>query len=445
MKAEYFVSEFEKGRYWQPAPVEAVTADAMQELEVYPDCTGQTLRGFGGAATEAAAHCWQQLDEAGQQAFLQACFGPEGLRYTMARTHMGSCDFSLGNYACVASARDLAEDRWDFSRDHAGMLPLLTAAGRTAGRPLELLLSPWSPPAFMKSNGEMNHGGTLLPEYRAAWARCMARTAAEYKAAGCDVRMVTVQNEPAATQTWDSCRYTAAEEGEFAARELRPALDAAGLQGVGILIWDHNKEALMRRAAATLAVPGAARAVAGIAFHWYTGDHFGALDVARRLWPEKELWFTEGCVEYSRFGEANGPDKARMYAHDILGNLEGGACAILDWNLLLDAAGGPNHVGNFCEAPLMLDGRGGFLRQPSYYAIGHFSRYLTPGSVQLAHSVWDSRMEATVFRRPDGSRAAVLLNRTGAEQTLRVTEDGSHAWQITLGAGALGTLCWMPS
>ena len=442
MKPEYIVSDFEKESYWQAAPVQEGDVNEMCQLTLYPQCTGQTLKGFGGAFTEAAGWCWQQLDPATQDAFVQAYFGADGLRYTMGRTHINSCDFSLGNYASVETAEQADRGEFSFERDRRYILPLLEAANRAAGKPLGLLPSPWSPPAFMKSNGQMNNGGRLLPEHWERWAACMARAAAEYRRAGCDVQMVSVQNEPAAVQTWDSCLYSGAEEGRFAAGCLRGALDAEGLSRMGILIWDHNKESLVRRASESFAEPGAREAVSGIAFHWYSGDHFGALHAARRLWPEKELWFTEGCVEYSRFGDAKGPQKARMYAHDILGNLNGGACASLDWNLLLDEKGGPNHVGNFCEAPVMLAPGAGIVKMPSYYAIGHFSRFLTPGSVQIAHSVWDSRLEAVAFVRPDGSRAVVMLNRTGEKCTVKVTEDGSTGLHVELGAGQLATLCW---
>lgn len=181
--------------------------------------------------------------------------------------------------------------------------------------------------------------------------------------------------------------------------------------------------------------------MAGFAYHWYTGDHFEALSLTSSLYPEKALWFTEGCVEFSRFGGASGPDKARMYAHDILGNLRHGGSAQLDWNLLLDDQGGPNHVGNYCEAPLMLQGDV-FLRNPSYYAIGHFSRYLRPGAVRLESSVYDGRIEQVVFRNPDGSRAAVLLNRAPEALPLWVTEDGETGWSLTLSPGSLTTLTW---
>ena len=132
-----------------------------------------------------------------------------------------------------------------------------------------------------------------------------------------------------------------------------------------------------------------------------------------------------------------------MYAHDILGNLNGGVCGSIDWNLLLDAKGGPNHVGNFCEAPLMLnEDASDFTIQSEYYYIGHFSRFIRPGAVRLGSSVWGGDVEATVFENTDGGRAAVVLNRTEKEAVVSVTEDGEEGWTFTLAPRSIATLTW---
>lgn len=440
MSAVLTVTNLWKGQRWHSRTLERGPLDCIHQVSVYPGCRYQRFEGFGGAFTEAAAHSWARLPEARRQAFLNCYFGPEGLGYTRGRVHIGSCDFSLGNYACQSGPRD---EGFDTSRDDQRLIPMILAAQEAAGRPIGLLLSPWSPPGFMKTNGEMNHGGALKPEYRARWAACMARYAAHYRAAGCEVGYISVQNEPAAVQTWDSCVYSAREEGEFAAQYLAPALEAAGCGDVKILAWDHNKEVLPYRAAETLAVPGAARAVSGFAVHWYTGDHFDALRAVRSLWPDKELWFTEGCVEYSRFDGMTALGKAEMYAHDILGNLNGGVNGSLDWNLLLDAKGGPNHVGNFCEAPVMLteDGQD-FTPMDEYWYIGQFSRFLRPGAVRLGASAWTADAEVTAFENPDGGRAAVLLNRTGRDLPVSLTQDGAEGYCVPLPAHSIATICW---
>ncbi|MBD5384443.1 MAG: glucosylceramidase, partial [Ruminococcaceae bacterium] len=367
-------------------------------------------------------------------------FGANGLGYTLGRVPIGSSDFSVEHYSCVDSA-DESADTFKTYIDDEYLIPMIHAAQNTAGQPIGLLLSPWSPPGFMKSNGERNNGGKLRPEYKMSWAACMAKYAAYYKKSGCDVRLMSIQNEPEAIQTWDSCIWTAEEEGEFATNYLAPALSNIGCADVGILAWDHNKEGLIRRTADTLTIPGAAKTIKGFALHWYTGDHFEALRTARRIWPDKELWFTEGCVEYGRFGGISAIDKAEMYAHDIIGNLNVGICGSIDWNLILDANGGPNHAGNFCEAPIMLDEDGtDFILQSEYYYIGHFSRYIRPGAVCLATSSWNSRIEVTAFENTDGSRVLVALNRTDTPFALSVTETGDTAVNFELPKHAIATI-----
>ena len=440
MSATFTVTNLQKGQHWYRETLERGPLDCVHQVSIYPQCRYQRFEGFGGAFTEAAAHSWEQLPEARQKAFLDCYFGPEGLGYRRGRVHIGSCDFALGNYACQSGPED---EGFDTARDDQRLIPMILAAQAAAGEPIGLLLSPWSPPAFMKTNGDMNHGGALKPECRASWAACMARYAAHYRAQGCDVQYISVQNEPAAVQTWDSCIYSAREEGEFAAGYLAPALRDAGCGDVKILAWDHNKEILPYRGLETLAVPGAEGAVSGFAVHWYTGDHFGALAAARSLWPDKELWFTEGCVEYSRFDGMTPLEKAEMYAHDILGNLNGGVNGSLDWNLLLDAKGGPNHVGNFCEAPVMLtqDGKD-FTLMDEYWHIGQFSRFIRPGAVRLGVSAWTAGVEVTAFENSDGGRAAVLLNRTDRDLPVCLTQDGAEGYPVLLAAHSIATACW---
>lgn len=440
MNAVLTVTNLQKGQHWHSRTLERGPLDCVHQVSIFPGCRYQRFEGFGGAFTEAAAYNWAGLPEGKRQEFLDAYFGPEGLGYTQGRVHMGSCDFALGNYACQSGEED---EGFDTSRDDRYLIPMIRAAQETAGSPIGLLLSPWSPPGFMKTNGDMNHGGTLKPEYRARWAACMARYAAHYRSNQCDVRRMTVQNEPAAVQTWDSCLYSGAEEGEFAAQYLAPALEAAGCGHVKLLAWDHNKEVLPYRGAETLSVPGAAEAVSGFAVHWYTGDHFDALRAAGAMWPDKELWFTEGCVEYSRFDGMTMLEKAEMYAHDILGNLNGGIHGSLDWNLLLDARGGPNHVGNFCEAPVMLTGDGqDFTCMAEYWYIGQFSRFIRPGAVRLGVSAWTAEVEAVAFENVDGSRTAVLLNRTNGDSPVSLTQDGTEGCSFTLEAHSIATICW---
>lgn len=406
-------TDCKQGKFWQEQEM-AVTSqlDVMHMVRVYPDLEEQEIEGFGGAFTEAAAETFAELSEGAKAEFLEGYFGEKGLRYVLGRMHMNSCDFSLGNYTYVEEG-DVDLHSFDISHDRARIIPLVKQAMECSGsEEFGILVSPWSPPAYMKTNGEMNHGGKVLDEYRKLWADYYVKYLLELKKEGLPVKYLTVQNEPEAVQTWDSCIYTAQEEGHFAADYLAPALKEAGLEDIQIFIWDHNKENMYDRAKGSFSVPGCRDVVSGVAMHWYTGDHFDGIRAVKKTYPEKRIFFTEGCVEYSRFADSGEVQKAEMYAHDMLGNLKAGMEAYFDWNLLLNEKGGPNHVKNFCAAPMMADGKGGIEKRLSYYYIGHFSRYVKPGAKRILVSSFSDDLETVAFLNPDGSRVVVLLNRT---------------------------------
>lgn len=429
MKANWLTTTYEQNQGITRAYSAPVTADSGAEkdtLNLYPSMTYQTIEGFGGAMTEAAAYTYSLMDDKTRQECLEAYFGKDGIGYTQGRMHIDSCDFSLGNYSAVTDPEDTDFQTFSFEREETYILPFLRDAQKVHGGNLTLLLSPWSPPAFMKTNGERNHGGKLKPEYRGQWAKYICRYIREYRKMGLTVRYLTIQNEPKATQTWDSCVYTAEEEKEFLRDFLYPALQENGLADIEIGIWDHNKERMFERACAIID-DETSRMVSFVGFHWYSGDHFDAVRLVQEKFPGKKLIFTEGCVEYTFFNDNSQLQNAQMYAHDILGNLNAGMCAWFDWNVLLDEKGGPNHVGNYCDAPLMYDqSRGKLEKKLSYTYIGHFSRYIKPGAIRIATSQSSDVLETTAFQNPDGSFVCVLLNRSQSAIPLVVRIEGQE-------------------
>lgn len=371
----------------------------------------QEIEGFGGAFTEAAAVTLMALPAEKQVEVLRAYFGPEGHRYNLCRTHMNSCDFSLGNYACAEVPGDVDLRHFNIERDRKALIPMIQAAMDLAGPGFKLFASPWSPPAWMKTNGQMNRGGSLLPEYREAWAKHYAHFIEAYGHEGIHLWGLTVQNEPEAVQSWDSCIYTAEEERDFVRDHLGPVLAASGLGGVKILIWDHNRDRLFERAKVVYDDPEAARYVWGTAFHWYVSDRFGNLTAHRAAFPDKKLLFSEGCVEQGPHGGSW--DTGERYGRSMLLDLEHGTVGWVDWNLLLDEKGGPNHVGNFCSAPILANPATGEVQyQSSYYYIGHFSRFIKPGAVRVLSASSRDELESIAFLNPDGTLVAIVLNRT---------------------------------
>lgn len=422
-KATIVTTNVAENKYWEESSANVSKMDdCMHVVNIFPDLVEQEVEGFGGAFTEAAAHTYASLNEEAKRTVIEGYFGKNGLRYNLGRIPIHSCDFGLGNYTYIEEG-DKELKTFDVSRDEAEVLPLIREAMKEAPEGMQFLISPWSPPAFMKDNKEMNHGGKLLDEYKESWANYYVKFIQAYREKGIDICYLTVQNEPMAVQTWDSCVYLPDEEGSFAVDYLVPALRAAGLSDIEVFVWDHNKEALYQRIKDTFAVDGARECVRGIAIHWYTGDHFDAIRAVKKVFPEQKIFFTEGCVEYSRFADSGEINKAEMYAHDMLGDLKAGCNAFLDWNLLLDEKGGPNHVGNFCAAPMMADGKGGVEKRLSYYYIGHFSRYISRGARQIMTSCYTDRLETLAFLNKDGSKTVVMLNKTEREVEVTLCEN----------------------
>jgi glucosylceramidase len=307
------------------------------------------------------------------------------------------------------------------------------------GGGLRRLVSPWSPPAWTKDNNEMNHGGKLLEKYHPLWAAYFMRFIEELKKRGIDTWAVSIQNEPAAKQTWDSCLWSAAEEGEFAVRHLGPALEKyRGIAGerVKIFVWDHNRDILWERFSQSMAVANADKYIDGAAFHWYSGDQYENVEKVSKAYPGKALVFTEGCVEGGPRPGAWFPGE--RYAHNIINDLNSGCTAWIDWNIALDMQGGPNHVGNFCDAPILVDTKTGELcYESSYYYIGHFSRFIRPGARRIALNVspymvpsavdgrMGNMMEFCAFKNSDGSRVLVAMNRTEADMVYELCGSGS--------------------
>jgi glucosylceramidase len=395
----------------------------LPRLEIDTTRRYQSHFGFGGAFTEAAAAVWQGLPEAARQQLLRDYFDPHrGHGYTLGRVHINSCDFALGHYAHADRPDDFALESFSIERDRRALLPFIRAAQQVAGRPLQLLASPWSPPAWMKTNARMDDGGRLRPECRAAWAQCYVRFIRAYQAEGVAIWGVSVQNEPMAQQRWDSCLYSAEEERDFVRDHLGPALRDAGLGDVKIVIWDHNRDLMFERARVVYADAAAAAFVWGTGFHWYGAEDFDHVQQVHDAWPDKQLLFTEGCQE-------GGPhigswEVGERYARNIINDLNRWTVGWIDWNLLLDERGGPNHVQNYCSAPMLADtARGELLPQSAYWVLGHFARFIRPAA-QRVRLACTAGVEATAFANGDGSTTVVTSHRHDHALRLALSIDG---------------------
>ncbi|MFV0402023.1 MAG: glycoside hydrolase family 30 protein [Oscillospiraceae bacterium] len=418
-------------------------------LNVYDQVHYQEILGFGGAFTEASTLNFSRVTAAQRAKLLEMYFDKEnGLGYTFCRTTINSCDFSEDFYSYDDVDGDFELEHFDIAHDKETVIPMILAAQEKAEN-LRVFSSPWSPPAWMKTNGRMDKGGALRKDCQDVWARYTARYLQEYEKAGIKIWGVTVQNEAKAEQGWESCVYDAGEERDFVTGYLKPAYERMGLGDRKVMFWDHNKERVVDRSIETLCNARSRDAFDGIAVHWYSGDHFTALDVAHDLFPEKFFVASEQCTgKTPEIPWASG----EKYAHDILGDLNHWAGAWVDWNLFLHEDGGPDHwlqeqreagwdkekiwVG---ESPVMWNRETGKLETASsYHYIGHFSKFIRPGARRIGYSIFTDALEAGAFQNPDGSIAVLLLNRTGEDHKVTLRFRGELA-DYTCGAHSIAT------
>ena len=386
---------------------------------VDPTRSFQTFLGIGGAITDASAETFAKLPKDKQKQILDAYYDPvRGIGYTLARTNIHSCDFSSGSYTYV---QDGDKELKSFSIDHDKKyrIPMIKQAIQAAGGNLTMYASPWSPPAWMKSNNDMLHGGKLKPEFYDSWANYFAKFIKAYEKEGIPIWGLTIQNEPMATQTWESCVFTAEEERDFLKKHLGPTLEKEGLGDKKIIVWDHNRDLVYQRVSTTLADPEAAKYAWGIGYHWYetwTGGNPQFENVRRvaETFPDKNLLFTEGCNGPFNMSQINDWKWGEAYGRSMINDFNAGTVGWTDWNILLDEMGGPNHVKNFCFAPIHANTKTGELYYMNeYYYIGHFSKFIRPGAKRVVSSSNRDALLTTAFLNPDGKLIVVVMNQGG--------------------------------
>jgi glucosylceramidase len=392
--------------------------------------TFQTFIGIGGAFTDAAAETFYKLPENKQQEIITAYFDKEkGIGYSFGRTHINSCDFSSSSYAYVTDPSDTLLTTFSITPDTKYRIPFIKKALAATGNEIKIFATPWSPPAFMKTNNDMLKGGKLKPEYFKSWALYYVKFIEAYRNAGIPIWGITVQNEPMAVQTWESCIYTADDELNFVKNYLGPQLVKSGLlPDLKLMIWDHNRNLAFQRADKVLSDPEASKFVWGTAFHWYVGDNYDNIKQIHDAFPDKGLVFSEGCGYPFSWENVQKWDFGEKYGEAMIHDFNNFTSAWTDWNLILDEKGGPNHVKNYCLSPIIVDTRSNEIHyMSSYYYIGHFSKYIRPGAKRISCSSMTDDILATAFLNPDNSIVIVAMNETDKDIDFNIWIDDRAA------------------
>nr|WP_281298164.1 glycoside hydrolase family 30 protein [Flavobacterium limnophilum] len=414
---------------------------------VNPLKTFQTLLGIGGAISDASAEVFAKLSKEKQQELLNAYYSSDkGIGYSLMRTNINSCDFSSDRYTYIKEG-DKSLKTFNIDHDRKYRIPMIKRATATAGGKMTLYVSPWSAPAFMKSNNDLLQGGSLLAEYYQPWANYYSKFIKAYEKEGIPIWGLTLQNEPMAIQRWESCIYTAEEERDFLKNYLGPTLAKEGLGDKKIIVWDHNRDLMNQRADVIFSDPDASKYAWGLGFHWYETwaggkPMFENVGKVHEAYPSKNLIFTEGCVEKFDASKYQFWANGVRYGTSMINDFNNGTVAWTDWNILLDENGGPNHVGNFCFAPVHGDTKTGeLIYTPSYYYIGHFSKFIRPNAKRVSTVVSRDSLLSTSFINSNGKMVTVVMNQSNEKVVYNLCI-GTQATEVSILPNAIQTLVY---
>ena len=420
-----------------------------REISVFvaPQKIFQTFMGIGGAITDASAEVFAKLSPAKQAELLTAYYNKDnGIGYSLLRTSIHSSDFSSGSYTYIAEG-DKELKTFSIAHDQQFRIPMIKRAIQMAGGKLLLYATPWSPPAFMKSNKTMLQGGTLLPEFYQAWANYYVKFVKAYEKEGMPIWGISIQNETMATQKWESCLFTATAERDFLKKYLGPTMHKGGLGSKKIVVWDHNRDLMNQRANVIFDDPEASKYAWGMGFHWYetwAGEQpmFDNVRKVHEAYPTKNLLFTEGCVERFDSKKYQFWGNAERYGTSMINDFNNGTVGWTDWNILLDENGGPNHKGNFCFAPIHADSKTGeLIYTPSYYYIGHFSKFIRPNAKRVSTASSRSNLLSTTFVNTDGKMVTIVMNQSSKKITYNLVV-GNEKSVVTILPHAIQTLVY---
>jgi glucosylceramidase len=463
-------------------------------VSVYPAKTKQTIDGIGTSFTESSAFVLAHLDPEKRLEVMRNIYSDKGANFTLTRTHIGSCDFSVeGRYSYADKADDIKLESFSIAEDSNGfdpkiypgvkdpaydLLPMIQEAlsikRGQADPALRIIGSAWTAPPWMKDvedyyvgmtaeNNWQGTGGSLKPEYVGTYASYLLRYLEAYRAAGVNLWGLTPVNEPHGNNgQWESMNFTPETQSEFVQKHLGPGLRAGGFADMKLLIFDQNRDGMEHWADVLFPADKANKFIYGIAVHWYESTvkvYEDVFDRVHEKYPDYAIVHTEGCIDdlgkpapaectdpegrtesgwfnndawwwgpnasdwayavtWAPDWEENHPlyTPVHRYARNIIKSIDHWATGWVDWNIVLDAQGGPNHVGNFCGAPIMIDTETEFVYYtPIFDVLAQFSRTIRPGdkavqTYQNAKALGPDDLHSCATINADNMLSVQLLN-----------------------------------
>lgn len=457
------------GNHLKKVNLEKALQEPTHTLTLDPSKVYQTITGFGGSFTESSAYLLNQLSDENREKIIEAYFGESGAKYSLTRTHINSCDFSLDQYSYAPIADDMELKHFTIEADKDDIIPMIKDAQRISKDGFKIISSPWTAPPWMKDNNAWV-GGKLLPQYYDVWARFFSKYIDAYATEGINIWGITVENEPHGNgNNWESMHYSPEEMTTFVKQHLGPQLEKDGKSDIVILGYDQNRAGIKEWVDVMYANKASAKYYDGTAIHWYesTYEVFPEdLRYAHEKAPDKYLIQTEACVdaevphwkddawywkkEATDWGWDWAPEEQKYlhpkyapvhrYARDIIGCLNNWVDGWVDWNMVLDRQGGPNWFKNWCVAPVIVDPDNDEVYfTPIYYTLSHFSQFIRPGAKVIHLDNTDDKLLATAAQNPDGTIAVVAFNEHSESKTFTLRLQDKEK-VITIGAQTIQTI-----
>lgn len=425
-------------------------ADNSIKIKIKPEEKFQKITGFGGAFTESSAFLLNRISKVNRDKILKAYFSAEGANYSLTRTTIASCDFSLSNYTYAPFKDDMELKHFSVKEDLDDLIPMIKDAQKISENGFKIIASPWTAPPWMKDNNAWING-KLLPKYNQTYALYFSKYLKEYEKLGIPIWGITVVNEPHGNGgNWESMLFTPKEMTDFVEYFLGPKLEKDGYGEVKIFGYDQNRAELKNWVDEMYRSENSSKYFDGTAVHWYDSTfkiYADELQYAHKKDPAKHLIQTEACIDgdipkwkddswyWSREATDWGFDWAKeeekylhpkyvpvfRYAADIIGCLNNQVDGWVDWNMVLDKQGGPNWFNNWCGAPVLVDPENDEVYfTPLYYTMAHFSKFIRPDAVRIGFENPDKEILITAAKNPDGSVAVVVFNPSDDKKNLEI-------------------------
>ncbi|KAJ3647979.1 hypothetical protein Zmor_019820 [Zophobas morio] len=423
-------------------------------IQIHPNEKYQEIFGWGGAFTDSTGVNLNSLDEPAQDNLLRAYFSNDGIEYSLCRVPIGGTDFSERGYSYDDGDEDPKLENFQLApEDFKLKIPFIKKAQNLTGGNLRFFASVWTAPKWMKTNREYNGmWGFLRYEMYQSWADYFVKFFDKYSEQGIQFWGLVTGNEPSLAMVpftkINSVAWTPAMLSTWVRDNLGPTIRNSSYSKIKIMMLDDQRLFLPWYPKLVLNDETTHKYVDGIAVHWYYDFLLSPrlLTETHDSFPDKFLLATEAChgdKPFQKHVDLGSWFRGEEYAKDIIQDVQNWVTGWVDWNMALNLQGGPTYIKNFVDSPIIVNSSAGeFYKQPMFYALGHFSKFVQRGSIRLGSSTFCDNVMVVAFQRPDNATAVVILNRANKVVPVTVVDNARGSTKLNLSESSITTMLY---